>query len=167
MTRSAIQAGQIESFGRLGYLRVNGLFDADEVDLLYRISKADRELVGQSYGRRDASGQSTRLTLRNELDDHTIYTAIVRSERVAGTMERLLGDRVASRGLDDKMGSLVVAEVLRGGGLCLRGNGRHSRKGRCHHRPEVSGWKEMTRNESAGKAPSQQHDPDQAEENYL
>lgn len=28
-------------------------------------------------------------------------------------MERLLGDRVASRGLDDKMGSLVVAEVLR------------------------------------------------------
>lgn len=28
-------------------------------------------------------------------------------------MERLLGDRVAARGLDDKMGSLVVAETLR------------------------------------------------------
>jgi endoglucanase len=28
-------------------------------------------------------------------------------------MERLLGDQVAARGLDDKMGSLVVAEVLR------------------------------------------------------
>jgi endoglucanase len=28
-------------------------------------------------------------------------------------MERLLGDRVAARGLDDKMGSMIVAEALR------------------------------------------------------
>lgn len=31
----------------------------------------------------------------------------------AGEMERLLGDRVVSRGFDDKVGSFVVAEVLR------------------------------------------------------
>ena len=94
MTQSAIRSEQLESFNRLGYLRVNGLFNAEEVALLYKISKADRELVNQSYGRRDASGQTTRLTLRNELDDRMIYTAIVRSQRVAGTMERLLGDEV-------------------------------------------------------------------------
>lgn len=85
---------QIESFQRDGYIRVDGLLSPEEVDLLYRIAKADRAMVSESYGRRDASGQTTRLTLRNDLDDSTIYAAIVRSQRVAGTMERLLGDEV-------------------------------------------------------------------------
>lgn len=83
-----------ERFERDGFLRVDGLLTATEVDLLYRIAKADRELLEQSYGRRDASGQTTKLTLRNELDDETIYSAIVRSTRVAGRMQRLLGDEV-------------------------------------------------------------------------
>ncbi len=90
----SVSDAQVDEFSRLGYVRLNGLLQANEVDLLYRISKADRELVNHSYGRRDATGQMTRLTLRNELDDSTIYTAIVRSQRVAGSMARLLGDEV-------------------------------------------------------------------------
>jgi ectoine hydroxylase-related dioxygenase (phytanoyl-CoA dioxygenase family) len=85
---------QIIKFEENGYVRVNGLLKPDEVDLLYKIAKADHELINESYGRRDASGQTTRLTLRNDLDDSTIYAAIVRSQRVAGTMELLLGDEV-------------------------------------------------------------------------
>ncbi|MHB8970979.1 MAG: phytanoyl-CoA dioxygenase family protein [Pirellulaceae bacterium] len=94
MPTSTMYAEQLATFQLKGYLRINALFDPAEVDLLYRISKADRELVDQSYGRRDASGQTTRLTLRNDLDDSTIYTAIVRSQRVAGTMQRLLQEEV-------------------------------------------------------------------------
>ncbi len=94
MLESANWSELLEAFARDGFIRLNGLFTPAEVELLYKISKADREVINESYGRRDASGQTTRLTLRNDLDDSTIYTAIVRSRRVAGTMERLLGDEV-------------------------------------------------------------------------
>lgn len=94
MPITASPAELLSTFQRKGYVRINGLFDSEEIDLLYKISKADRALEQESYGRRDASGQTTRLALRNDLDDNTIYTAIVRSERVAGTMEILLQDEV-------------------------------------------------------------------------
>jgi ectoine hydroxylase-related dioxygenase (phytanoyl-CoA dioxygenase family) len=44
--------------------------------------------------RADGAGGTSRLALRNDLDDATIYSAIVRSRRVAGTMTDLLADEV-------------------------------------------------------------------------
>lgn len=75
-----------------GYLLVPGMFDAEEMELLITIAKADREM-DKAGGRKDAQGGVSRLRLRNELYDD-IYSAFVRCRRIADTMEKLLGDEV-------------------------------------------------------------------------
>lgn len=85
---------QLAAFEQDGFLLIPALFDADEMDALLRYAKGDEVLAGEAYVRADATGGQSRLAVRNTLDDASPYTAIVRSERVAGTMERLLGDEV-------------------------------------------------------------------------
>lgn len=85
---------RIGDFNCDGYLIVRGLFDQQEMEGLLTYAKGDQTLVGESYVRSDATGGETRLALRNDLDDASVYTAIVRSQRVAGTMQQLLGDEV-------------------------------------------------------------------------
>lgn len=85
---------QIAQFHHDGYLVVRRLFDKTEMDGLLAYAKRDQGLMGESYVRTDASGGETRLALRNDLDDASAYTAIVRSQRVAGTMAKLLGDEI-------------------------------------------------------------------------
>lgn len=87
-------AEQISQFHSDGYLMVRSLFDQLEMQGLLAYAKHDQHLVGESYVRSDATGSQTRLALRNDLDDASIYAAIVRSQRVAGTMQQLLGDEV-------------------------------------------------------------------------
>lgn len=77
-----------------GYLMVRGLFDAEEMHGLLATAKADAQLTGESYVRKDAAGGQTRLALRNELDEDSVYAAIVRSQTIVDTMETLLGDEV-------------------------------------------------------------------------
>jgi ectoine hydroxylase-related dioxygenase (phytanoyl-CoA dioxygenase family) len=82
------------SFHRDGYLLVRSLFGAEEMSGLLEFAKRDRAIVDESYVRRDATGGETRLAVRNDLDDTSVYTAIVRCRRVAGTMTSLLEDEV-------------------------------------------------------------------------
>jgi ectoine hydroxylase-related dioxygenase (phytanoyl-CoA dioxygenase family) len=90
----SISREQISAFDSDGYLLVPKLFDEDEMRGLLEIAKADGQLVGESYARKDAAGGETRLALRNDLDDSSVYSAIVRSERIVSTMETLLRDDV-------------------------------------------------------------------------
>ncbi len=83
----------IADFHRDGYLFARGLFSEAEMQSLHRIAKADQQLVAEVYTRLDANGAETKLAVRNELVDSP-YSAVVRSERVARTMERLLDDEV-------------------------------------------------------------------------
>jgi ectoine hydroxylase-related dioxygenase (phytanoyl-CoA dioxygenase family) len=83
----------LQEFDEQGYIIVPGLFDAEEVDLLGKIARADKQLADNATDRTDREGAITRLSLRNELGND-IYSAIVRSPRVAGTMEGLLRDEV-------------------------------------------------------------------------
>jgi ectoine hydroxylase len=76
-----------------GYLLVGGLLDEEETDLLRAIARADHELAESAVGRKDGQGGVVKLALRNELRGD-IYGAIVRSRRVVGAMERLLGGEV-------------------------------------------------------------------------
>lgn len=80
-------------FQAKGYLIVRSLFDREETEWLMALAKGDRQLAQEAYVRRDASGGESKLALRNELADSP-YSAIVRSERVAGSMAALLGDEV-------------------------------------------------------------------------
>lgn len=83
-----------ESFDRDGYYLARQLFDAEEMDCLLRYARGDQQLSSEAYVRKDASGGESRLAVRNDLDGNSPYTAIVRSHRVAHTMQELLGDEV-------------------------------------------------------------------------
>ena len=74
---------QLERFQADGFLIVRGLFDQSEMDGLLAYARADQDLLGQSHVKTDASGKETRLTVRNDLDESSLYTAIVRSRRVS------------------------------------------------------------------------------------
>jgi hypothetical protein len=84
---------QVRQFQRDGYLMVPGLFDAEEMDLLLKIGKADQALAKETRARIDSKGGESKLALRNDLTE-TIYSAIVRCHRVADNMEAMLGDEV-------------------------------------------------------------------------
>lgn len=85
---------QILQFQNDGYLFVPDLFSPEEVELLYKIGKSDREKAATIWNPQDASGKESKLWLSCDTVNPTIYNAIARSRRVAGTMSRLLNDDV-------------------------------------------------------------------------
>jgi len=94
MNQFAVSDEEVQRFQDDGFLIVRQLFDPSEMDGLLAYARADQDLLGQSHVKTDATGGETRLTVRNDLDEASLYTAIVRSRRVAGTMQMLLGDEV-------------------------------------------------------------------------
>jgi ectoine hydroxylase-related dioxygenase (phytanoyl-CoA dioxygenase family) len=89
--RLTLTSEQIAQYNRDGYLMINNLFDAEEMDLLLKISKADRELEQASHSRADAQGGRSKLTLSFVLGSD-VYSAVARCERVVGPTEQLLGE---------------------------------------------------------------------------
>ena len=94
MSTFQVSADQIDAFNRDGYFIARGLLDAEEVDLLRSIARADRQLQADSYGRADGEGGVVKLLVKNEPAVDDIYGAIVRSRRIVETMQRLLGGEV-------------------------------------------------------------------------
>ncbi|MBI2431905.1 MAG: phytanoyl-CoA dioxygenase family protein [Candidatus Hydrogenedentes bacterium] len=93
MTHPPLTKEQLAQFERDGYVLVENLLDKEETDLLLKIAKADQGIQKGATARKDARGNYTRLTLRNELYDD-MYSAIVRSPRIVDRMEQLLGGEV-------------------------------------------------------------------------
>lgn len=94
MADFALTAAQRSDFDCDGYVIVPELFNQQEMAGLLSYAKSDQALAAESYVRKDSTGAETRLALRNDLDDTSLYTAVVRSQRVAGVMHELLGDEV-------------------------------------------------------------------------
>ncbi|HZO91191.1 MAG TPA: phytanoyl-CoA dioxygenase family protein [Chthonomonadaceae bacterium] len=94
MNRFHTTADQVAQFQRDGYLMVPALFDAEEMDLLLQIGKADQEKVGQIHDVKDAQGRISRLWLTADTDREDIYNGFCHSRRIVDTMEALLGDEV-------------------------------------------------------------------------
>ncbi|MSR59642.1 MAG: phytanoyl-CoA dioxygenase family protein [Planctomycetaceae bacterium] len=86
-------ADQISRFHSDGFFIAESLLDADEVDLLGRVARADRVMQQQAASRSDGEGGAIRLLVENELHDD-IYGAIIHSRRIVDTMETLLGGEV-------------------------------------------------------------------------
>jgi ectoine hydroxylase len=84
---------QRQRFHDNGYFIADRLFDAEEIDLLGKIARADHRHVQEAVSRKDAQGGAIRLRVENELRDD-IYGAIVRSRRIVDAMEDLLGGEV-------------------------------------------------------------------------
>lgn len=93
MNANPLTTAQVEQFHRDGFLMIPGLLDSEETALLLETARRDRGLLEHAYGRADADGRQSRLTVWNHPGED-IYGAIARSERVVGAMEQLLGGEV-------------------------------------------------------------------------
>jgi ectoine hydroxylase len=93
VTSFSISDDHLYRFHEDGYFIAERLFDAEEIDLLGQIARADHRLSQQAASRRDGQGGAIRLRVDNELNDD-IYAAFVRCRRLVDTMERLLDGEV-------------------------------------------------------------------------
>ena len=93
MSRETLSDKRLQAYQRDGYLMFRGLFDAEEMDLLYSAAKADRALEQSAYARDDGEGGKVRLSLWNHPGDN-IYGMFSRSSRVVDVVEQLLGEEV-------------------------------------------------------------------------
>lgn len=84
---------QLARFRTDGYFIAEQLLDAEEVDLLQKIARADHQLESEAASRGDGEGGAVKLVVSNDLQDD-IYSAIVRSRRIVDTMELLLEGEV-------------------------------------------------------------------------
>lgn len=94
MGRLTLNAEQIGNFHDNGYVAVDRLLDDEETDLLRNIARADSQWRHDVYSRADGEGGAVELVVCNDLPSDSIFGAIVRSKRIAGAMETLLGGEV-------------------------------------------------------------------------
>lgn len=92
-TKMILTRDKVEQFNSDGYLFVENLFDAEEMDLLIRIAKNDQHLEQQAIQRKDANAGTSKLWITDQLDED-IYSAFVRCLRVVEPLEQLLGGEV-------------------------------------------------------------------------
>jgi ectoine hydroxylase len=88
-----VSSEHVQQFERDGFIVASQLFSAAELDLVNRYARADQQVAARATTRTDAQGGATTLSLSNDLEDN-LYSAIVRSRRVAENMSALLHDEV-------------------------------------------------------------------------
>lgn len=93
MTSTILTTDDVNQYHQDGYVLVRGLFDTEEIDLLRRAAKEDRELDRYSFGRADGEGGTVRLALWNHPGDG-IYGMVARCERMVRSAEKLLDGEV-------------------------------------------------------------------------
>ncbi len=93
MAHGPITDAQIHEYEAQGCVLARGFFDAEEIGLLRRAAKEDRQLDQHSFGRADGEGGVVRLSLWNHPGD-TIYGMFARSESVVNSAEKLLEGEV-------------------------------------------------------------------------
>src|SRR5581483_1458370 len=76
-----------------GFLLAKGMFDKEEIDLLRRAAKEDRQLDQHSFGQGDGEGGTVRLSLWNHPGD-TLYGMFARCETIVNSAEKLLEGEV-------------------------------------------------------------------------
>lgn len=93
MARGSLGNQILCEYERNGFTIAREMFSREEIDLLRRAAKEDRELDQHSFGRADGEGGVVRLSLWNHPGD-TIYGMFARCESVVDTAETLLGGEV-------------------------------------------------------------------------
>jgi ectoine hydroxylase len=93
MPHGAISDDQVREYQDQGYVLAKGFFDKEEIQLLQRAAKEDRELDQHSFSRGDGEGGAVRLSLWNHPGD-TIYGMFARCESVVNSAEKILDDEV-------------------------------------------------------------------------
>ncbi|HIA67388.1 TPA: phytanoyl-CoA dioxygenase family protein [Candidatus Poribacteria bacterium] len=88
-----LSAVQVDSFHQDGYVLVQQMLDSEEINLLRRTAKSDRELDKRSYHSDDGEGGLVRLSLWNH-PGNSIYGMVARCNRIVNSMEKLLDGEV-------------------------------------------------------------------------
>ncbi|MCC7263945.1 MAG: phytanoyl-CoA dioxygenase family protein [Candidatus Latescibacteria bacterium] len=81
-------------FAQDGFLLVRKLYDAEEMDLLLKIGKADQEKAQIIRAAIDAEGRESKIWLTSDTERQDIYNGFCHGRRMVDTMEKLLGDEV-------------------------------------------------------------------------
>ncbi len=93
MTNGLLNDQMVQQYQRDGYVVLRNTFTAEEIDLLRRAAKEDRQLDQHSFGRGDGEGGTVRLSLWNHPGD-TLYGMFARCERIVNTAEQILEGEV-------------------------------------------------------------------------
>lgn len=83
----------LRDYDRNGFVIARQMFDSEEIDLLRRAAREDRELDQHSFGRGDGEGGTVRLSLWNHPGD-TIYGMFARCESIVNSAETILEGEV-------------------------------------------------------------------------
>src|SRR5437660_11079280 len=78
---------QVEQFNRDGLIMIDGLFDAEEMDLLIRIAKADQQVAEKAIERRDLSGTRRQLWINDSLGED-IHSAFDHCHRIVDHVDQ-------------------------------------------------------------------------------
>jgi hypothetical protein len=84
---------ELAQYARDGYLLVRQLYNPQEMQTLLSFARQDPSLMASAYGRKDATGQETKLALWNHPTED-LYGLFSRSPRLVDRAEQLLGDEV-------------------------------------------------------------------------
>ena len=93
MAQGSIKQNRLEEYRQNGYILEKGLFDKEEIGLLHRAAKEDRQLDQHSFGKGDGEGGTVRLSLWNHPGD-TLYGMFARCESIVNSAEILLSGEV-------------------------------------------------------------------------
>src|SRR6185437_5333923 len=93
MARGPLTGQQCTEYAARGFTLARGMFESDEIDLLRRAAKEDRELDQHSFGRKDGEGGTVRLSLWNHPGD-ALYGMFARCESIVNSAEALLSGEV-------------------------------------------------------------------------
>lgn len=93
MARGSLTDEMIAEYREKGYVLARAFFDQEEIGLLGRAAREDRELDQRSYSKADGEGGKVRLSLWNHPGD-SIYGMFARCESVVNSAEKILGGEV-------------------------------------------------------------------------
>ena len=93
MAAGPLSNTRLDEYQQNGFVLERAMFNAEEIDLLRRAAKEDRQLDQHSFGRGDGEGGTVRLSLWNHPGD-TLYGMFARCETIVNSAERLLEGEV-------------------------------------------------------------------------
>jgi ectoine hydroxylase len=93
MAAGPLSNTRLKEYEQNGFVLEKAMFEPEEIDLLRRAAKEDRQLDQHSFGRGDGEGGTVRLSLWNHPGD-TLYGMFARCETIVNSAERLLEGEV-------------------------------------------------------------------------
>ena len=93
MAHGPISEHQLKEYREQGFVLARGFFDRNEIAVLSRAAKEDRELDRHSFARADGEGGQVRLSLWNHPGD-SIYGMFARCESIVRSAEAILAGEV-------------------------------------------------------------------------